>query len=114
MLSSFLWLFLGTLLFCGLFSVMPLLLRTGCVGGGLREIPFADSAYGGQESIAHLFFHCSFYRRIWRNLMSLCLIQNPCVEWNDTVNGSIRWKAVVCRCLSVNFVWQQLCITCGA
>jgi hypothetical protein len=44
MLSGFLWLFLGMLLFCGLFSVMPLLLRTGCVGGGLREIPFADSA----------------------------------------------------------------------
>jgi hypothetical protein len=39
--------------------------------------------YGGQESIAHLFFHCSFCRRIWRNLMSLCLIQNPCVEWDD-------------------------------
>jgi hypothetical protein len=46
MLSGFLWLFLGTLLFCGLFSVMPLLLRTGCVGGGLREIP-RRFCYGG-------------------------------------------------------------------
>jgi hypothetical protein len=36
--------FLGMLLFCGLFSMMTLLLRTGCVGGGLREIPFAGSA----------------------------------------------------------------------
>lgn len=44
MLSGFHWLFLGMLLFCGLFSMMPLLLRTGCVGGGLREIPFAGSA----------------------------------------------------------------------
>jgi hypothetical protein len=115
MLSSFLWLFLGTLLFCGFFSVMPLLLRTGCVGGGLREIPFADSTYGGQESIAHLFFHCSFTRRIWRNLMSLCLIQNPCVEWNDIVNWFYKMEGcslqvLICKLCLAAVVYHLWCL----
>lgn len=59
--------------------------------------------YGCQESRGHLFFACSFSRRIWRSLMSICLIQNPPVDWEDVV----RWlvddlqgkslKATACR-----------------
>jgi hypothetical protein len=33
--------------------------------------------YSGQEFIAHLFFNFSFCRRVWRNMMAVCLIPNP-------------------------------------
>jgi hypothetical protein len=43
--------------------------------------------YGCNESWGHLFFDCSFSRRIWRALMSICLIPNPSVDWEEV----IRW-----------------------
>jgi len=63
--------------------------------------------YGGQESIDHIFFHCSFCRRIWRNLMALCLVQQSFTEWDDVVSWSCSLKGrslqvLVCKlCLVV-------------
>jgi hypothetical protein len=48
--------------------------------------------YGGQESIDHLFFNCSFCRRIWRNLMALCLVQQPFTDWDNVVSWSCSLK----------------------
>jgi hypothetical protein len=92
MLSSSHWLFLVMLSCCGLSSGRLLLQRTRCAGGVLRGIPCARFCFGGQESIAHLFFHCSFCKRVWRHLMTLCLITNPCIEWDDVVNWSYKLK----------------------
>lgn len=39
--------------------------------------------YARQEYSMHLFFQCSFSRRIWRTLMELCLIADPKVEWDE-------------------------------
>jgi hypothetical protein len=70
--------------------------------------------YGGQESIAHLFFHCSFCRRIWRHLMSLCLVQKSCIEWDDIARWSCTLKGrglqvllyKLCLAVAVNHLWR--------
>jgi hypothetical protein len=46
--------------------------------------------FGKQESIEHLFFHCSFSRRVWKTLMADCLISNPDIEWEEVVLWSIK------------------------
>jgi hypothetical protein len=46
--------------------------------------------YACQESVDHLFFCCSFSRRIWYRLMSSCLVTNPRIDWDDVTSWSIR------------------------
>jgi hypothetical protein len=36
-----------------------------------------------QQSRDHLFFSCSFNRRIWRNVIANCMIRDPPVEWDS-------------------------------
>jgi hypothetical protein len=56
--------------------------------------------YAEQESVEHLFFHCSFSRHVWRAVMNDCRVCNPAVEWEDVVN-------------CIDFVWVPRFITCG-
>jgi hypothetical protein len=72
--------------------------------------------YSNQEFINHLFFHCSFCRRIWCNFMASCLVPVPCVDWVDVVNWSIctlkdkSRQAILCKlCLAtvVYHLWRQ-------
>jgi hypothetical protein len=44
--------------------------------------------YGEQESIEHLFFQCSFSRRIWRAVMEDCLI-SPVIKWEEVKSWSV-------------------------
>jgi hypothetical protein len=46
--------------------------------------------YGCQESKGHLFFACSFSRRIWWALMSICLIPNPPVDWEEVIQWFVK------------------------
>lgn len=39
----------------------------------------------GIESKEHLFFHCGFSKRIWREGLRSCLILDPSVEWDDVI-----------------------------
>jgi len=62
--------------------------------------------YGRQECTYHLIFHYSFYQRIWRNLMTLCSVQQPFTKWDDIVSWSCSLKGrslqvLVCKlCLA--------------
>jgi hypothetical protein len=37
------------------------------------------------ESQAHLFFSCSFSRRIWQTIMQDCSVHNPPTDWDELV-----------------------------
>jgi hypothetical protein len=72
--------------------------------------------FGRQECIEHLFFLCSFSRRIWKTLMIDCLIFNPIVEWEDVAHWSIEvlkgrsLQVSLCRLCLVAFIyhiWKQ-------
>jgi hypothetical protein len=72
--------------------------------------------HGWKESKGHLFFNCSFSRRIWRALMNTCLVKDPPVEWDNVVRWftadlqGISLKSSVCRlCLAtvVYHLWRQ-------
>jgi hypothetical protein len=45
--------------------------------------------FGHQECIEHLFFHCGFSMRIWRQLMEDCLVVDPYVRWDQIMKWSI-------------------------
>jgi hypothetical protein len=59
--------------------------------------------YGCQENRGHLFFACSFSRRVWRAVMSICLIPNLPVDWEEVIWWFIKdlqgtsLKANACR-----------------
>jgi hypothetical protein len=57
---------------------------------GFGRDTFCRFCFGKQESIEHLFFHCSFSRRVWKTLMADCLISNPAIEWEEVVLWSIK------------------------
>jgi len=71
---------------------------------------------GGIESKEHLFFHCGFSKRIWREVLRSRLILDPCVEWDDVIQWSISelksggLKSILCK-LSISAVvyhlWKQ-------
>lgn len=69
-----------------------------------------------QESQTHLFFDCSFSRRIWRSIISDCLVSNPPTGWDDVVLWSVAelqgrsLKSCVCKlCFgaAVYHLWLQ-------
>jgi hypothetical protein len=43
-----------------------------------------------QESSAHLYFKCSFSRRIWKAIMAKCLVDDPQDDWDLVVQWSIE------------------------
>jgi hypothetical protein len=62
-----------------------------------------------------MFFACGFGRRIWREVMKICHIENPPTMWEDILQWGIKeWKdkelkAVLCKlymlgCNSSSFV----------
>jgi hypothetical protein len=53
-----------------------------CIWGYEGDIlyPFCRACI---ECRDHLFFKCSFSRRIWRNVMQICLEPFPVVDWDD-------------------------------
>jgi hypothetical protein len=57
--------------------------KEGMCGWGFTGNPLCRFCYGCLESIDHLFFQCSFCRRIWHHLMDACCVSNPCVYWDD-------------------------------
>lgn len=72
--------------------------------------------YGCIESRGHLSFACSFSRRIWRALMSICLIPNPHVDWEEVIRWFVKdlqgtsLKANACRlslAAVVYYLWWQ-------
>jgi hypothetical protein len=83
-------------------------------GWGFTGNTLCRFCYGCQESIEHLFFQCSFCRRIWRNLMEACLISNVSINWDDLVDWSCKLKGknlqvILCKlCLAaaVYHVWR--------
>jgi hypothetical protein len=61
------------------------------------------SCFACQESRDHLFFCCSFSRRVWRNIMADCCVYNPPIEWSSIGSWSAEcWKgrnlqATICK-----------------
>lgn len=44
---------------------------------------FVEVALRGRVWRDHLFFLCSFSRRVWRQILNLCLISDPALNWED-------------------------------
>jgi hypothetical protein len=68
------------------------------------------------ETRNHIFFDCSFSKRIWRNVMALCLISDPQFCWEHLVEwGSMHLKrkglrANLCKLAwwaTVYYLWSQ-------
>jgi hypothetical protein len=68
------------------------------------------------ESSDHLFFKCGFSKRIWKELMELCDVENPVENWDDirawcgTVLRRDCFKSRLCiLCLGVAtyHIWKQ-------
>jgi hypothetical protein len=81
--------------------------------GGNVLCPFC---YGCIESRDHLFFSCSFSRRIWKILLSACLVSDPRQEWDDVVEwssaalkGKSLWTTLcrLCFAAAVYHIWRQ-------
>lgn len=45
---------------------------------------------GALESREHLYFHCRFSPRIWRDMLNSSLIVDPYVEWEDVIKWGIK------------------------
>ena len=68
------------------------------------------------ESRDHLFFDCSFTKRIWVSIMRLCLVSNPLFSWEDLIEWSssnLKGKGMrsnICRLglwAAVYHIWLQ-------
>jgi len=114
MLFGLTWQSLDMRLSYGLFFRCALVTKERMCCWGFEGNTLCRFCYGGQESIDHLFFHCSFCRRIWRNLMALCLVQQSFTEWDNVVRWSCSHKGrslqvLVCKlCLAatVCHLWR--------
>lgn len=67
------------------------------------------------ESREHLFFECGCSKRLWRELMSRCLVLDTSIEWPAVMcMGLNEWrdkilKAIICRIAwsDVDQLWRQ-------
>jgi hypothetical protein len=83
-------------------------------GWGFTGNSLCRFCFGCQESIDHLFFQCSFCRRVWRHLMADCFISNPCVHWDEVLVWSCNLKGksqqtILCKlCLAATIyhLWR--------
>jgi hypothetical protein len=71
---------------------------------------------GRQESRNYLFFQCSFSSRVWRELMTSCLIFIPYEVWEEVVKWSVEnlhgksLKTSLCKLIigaAVYHLWKQ-------
>jgi hypothetical protein len=37
------------------------------------------------EGNGHLFFQCWFGKRIWKEILSKCLVEDPFTDWEDVI-----------------------------
>jgi hypothetical protein len=56
------------------------LLRWGYKG----EVHYVFCRYGIEDR-DHLFFHCSYSMRIWKDIMNICDMKNPPTSWEDVI-----------------------------
>jgi hypothetical protein len=42
------------------------------------------------EGIEHIFFQCGFSKRIWKEILSKFLVEDPCIAWEDIIDWGIR------------------------
>ena len=66
------------------------------------------------EDRDHLFFQCSITKRIWYDIMGLCLVSDAKTYWKELVNwGTTQLKGRVFRTLQCKLAWwatvYQLC-----
>lgn len=92
-------------------STSDRLLKWGFVGDVLCVF-----CRGGIEGRNHLFFDCSFCRRVWRGNLENCLVSNIPYSWDDIVErGEQEWKgrglkAILCKLVlssSVYNIWRE-------
>ena len=58
------------------------------------------------EDRDHLFFQCSITKRIWDNIMGLCLVSDAKTYWKELVNwGTTQPKGRVFRTLQCKLAW---------
>jgi hypothetical protein len=74
------------------------------------------SCRGSIENRSHLFFQCGFSRRIWRNLMSLCLEHRSLQTWDEIIqwcSTELRKECfktrlkILCLGAAVYNLWRQ-------
>jgi hypothetical protein len=58
-----------------------------------------------QESLAHLFFECSFSRRIWRSIMADCKVLDPPDDWDLIV----KWSSAGMKGKNLHSTARKLC-----
>jgi hypothetical protein len=61
--------------------------------------------HGFQESRDHIFFQCSFSRRIWKAIMAECSFPNPPIDWESVA----EWSVVVLHGKGLKFNLGKLC-----
>jgi len=62
--------------------------------------------HGCMEDRDHLFFICSFSRRVWRVVMAVCLIENPPICWDEV----LQWGLAVFHGKTIKAYLGRLCI----
>jgi hypothetical protein len=93
-----------------------LLTRDELVSWGFAGSMECLFCHASLESRDHLFFECSFSRRVWRAVMEACLISDPKLIWDDvSAWSSSAWKgksfaATVCKlslAATVYHLWRR-------
>jgi hypothetical protein len=83
-------------------------------GWGFGGDTLCHFCYSNQESVKHLFFHCSFSRRVWRDVMEGCMV-NLEIEWEKVMDwcvAKITGKSLMenlcrlCLAASVYNLWK--------
>uniref|UniRef100_A0A2N9IBN2 Reverse transcriptase domain-containing protein n=1 Tax=Fagus sylvatica TaxID=28930 RepID=A0A2N9IBN2_FAGSY len=58
------------------------------------------------ETRNHIFFECSFSKRLWRKIMALCLVSDPCFCWEDLLEwGVVHLKGTEMRAIVCKVAW---------
>ena len=58
------------------------------------------------ETRNHIFFECSFSKRLWRKIMALCLVSDPCFCWEDLLEwGVVHLKGTEMRDIVCKVAW---------
>jgi len=57
----------------------------------MQEIAYVYFVEAGRKAEnIFFFFQCSFSSRVWRELMTSCLVFTPCVVWEEVVKWSVE------------------------
>ncbi|GAV92800.1 zf-RVT domain-containing protein, partial [Cephalotus follicularis] len=52
---------------------------------GMHPNPLCLFNCGEPESLVHLFFHCPFSSKVWKEVLALCNIVRPILPWAEEV-----------------------------